>query len=90
MAASELEAVLQATELVQQGQCGLTCRDDIDRRIQELLRVKSLSRALTPARELRFYDALEMARVAAASPNASERARALRALDTLGLELCDD
>lgn len=72
------------------GRYELTDGDEVNRRIQELLRLKRLCGWLAPARERRVCNLLETARAAAVSPTMPARVSALRALDVLGLELCDD
>lgn len=72
------------------GRYELTDGDEVNRRIQELLWLKRFCGRLAPARERRVCNVLEKARATAVSPTMSARASALRALDVLGLELCDD
>ncbi|MFO1161947.1 MAG: hypothetical protein U1E60_24125 [Reyranellaceae bacterium] len=60
---------------------------DFDAYIDRLFHLKNMAGQLTPSRERRFREAIESARADVSRDNCPS---ALRALDLLSLELCDD
>ena len=63
---------------------------EIDRRLEDVVRVKTLCGPLGPMRERQFAREIARVRADASSPSAATRTAAWRALELLALELCDD
>lgn len=84
MQTMELVERPEAAERTEPGQ------GELDRRIENIMRVKALSGKLRPARERHFSEMMQFAQERAASSNAANRTVASSTLDVLALELCDE